>query len=171
MFKIFKQLAQPRPAFSLIEIMAVLLIVSLGIVGTANLAVQSIQAQTINRGSIVAYQLAQEGIELVRQIRDTNWMQGNDWSDGLASGTYCVDHKSPTLRSVTGPNDCGLYFDTNNWYIAPVAISPGMRFSNFRRAIIIDMASSSASVKAVVTWDDRDKVFRYEAETELYDWR
>lgn len=171
MLKIFKQLKQPQPAFSLIEIMAVLLIVALGIVGTANLAVQSIQAQTINRGSIVAYQLAQEGIELVRQIRDTNWMQGNDWSDGLASGTYCVDYTSPTLRAVTGPNECELYFDADNWYFAPAIVSTGMRFSNFRRAIVIDMASSSASVRSVVTWDDRDKVFRYETETELYDWR
>jgi len=42
--------------------MAVLLIVSLGIIGVSHLAVQSMQAQTINRGSIIGYQLAQEGI-------------------------------------------------------------------------------------------------------------
>ncbi|HPY99681.1 MAG TPA: hypothetical protein PK009_02590, partial [bacterium] len=67
MFKRLRTISRCHPAFSIIEIMAVLLIVSLAMIGVANLAVQSIQAQTINRGSIIAYQLAQEGIEIVRQ--------------------------------------------------------------------------------------------------------
>jgi len=62
MFKPARTINQLSPAFSIIEIMAVLLIVSLGIIGVSHLAVQSMQAQTINRGSIIGYQLAQEGI-------------------------------------------------------------------------------------------------------------
>ena len=170
MFKIFKRQNNNLPAFSLIEIMAVLLIVSLGIVGVANLAVQSIQAQTINRGSIVSYQLAQEGLEIVRQVRDTNWMEGQNWKTGMNSGTYCVDYKSPILRPVIGPNDCKLYLDNNNWYYAPALMAMSGVQTNFRRVIVINAATSSATVTAVVTWDERDKVFRYEAETELYDW-
>jgi len=171
MLKIFRKNISHKPAFSLIEIMAVLLIVSLGIIGVANLATQSIQAQTINRGSIVAYQLAQEGLEIVRQIRDTNWLQGNDWKTGLGSGTYCLDYKSQVLRPVASLNDCKLYFDNNKWYYAPQIEEAGMVFTGFRRVVVINAATSSATVTALVSWDDRNKVFHYEVETELYDWR
>ncbi len=171
MLKMFKKIINNKSAFSLIEIMAVLLIVSLGIIGVANLATQSIQAQTINRGSIVAYQLAQEGLEIVRQVRDTNWLQGNDWKTGLGSGTYCLDYKSPVLRPVASLNDCKLYFDNNKWYYAPQIEGVGMIFTGFRRVVVINAATSSATVTALVSWDDRNKVFHYEVETELYDWR
>lgn len=171
MLKMFKKIINNKPAFSLIEIMAVLLIVSLGIIGVANLATQSIQAQTINRGSIVAYQLAQEGLEIVRQVRDTNWLQGNDWKTGLGSGTYCLDYKSPVLRPVASLNDCKLYFDNNKWYYAPQIEGAGMIFTGFRRVVVINAATSSATVTALVSWDDRNKVFHYEVETQLYDWR
>ncbi len=170
MLKIFKHRKSNLPAFSLIEIMAVLLIVSLGIVGVANLAVQSIQAQTINRGSIVSYQLAQEGIEIVRQVRDTNWMQGSNWKAGMNSGTYCVDYKSPVLRPVSGPNECALLLNKENWYYSPPFVLMTDRQTPFRRVVVINAATSSATVTSVVTWDERDKVFRYEVETELYDW-
>lgn len=169
MLKLFKRNTN-LPAFSLIEIMAVLLIVSLGIVGVANLAVQSIQAQTINRGSIVSYQLAQEGLEIVRQVRDTNWMEGQNWKAGMNSGTYCVDYKSPVLRPVGGPNECALLLNKENWYYAPPFVLATDTQTPFRRVVVINAATSSATVTAVVTWDERDKVFRYEAETELYDW-
>lgn len=171
MFKRLRTISRCHPAFSIIEIMAVLLIVSLAMIGVANLAVQSIQAQTINRGSIIAYQLAQEGIEIVRQIRDTNWLQGKNWKDGINSGDYCVDYLSPTLRVASSLNDCPLYFNNDNWYYSPVTVAAGSRRSNFKRLISINAATSSASVKATITWNDRDKVFTYEVETELYDWK
>lgn len=171
MLKMFKKIIRNKSGFSLIEIMAVLLIVSLGIIGVANLATQSIQAQTINRGSIVAYQLAQEGLEIVRQIRDTNWLQGLDWKTGLASGTYCLDYKSKTLRAVSGLNECKLYLDNNKWYYVPTFESASMIFTGFRRVVVINAATSSANITSIVSWDDRSKVFHYEVETELYDWR
>lgn len=171
MLKMVKKIIRNKSGFSLIEIMAVLLIVSLGIIGVANLATQSIQAQTINRGSIVAYQLAQEGLEIVRQIRDTNWLQSLNWKTGMDSGTYCLDHKSAVLRPVSSLNECKLYFDNNKWYYAPIAVSTDMVFSGFRRIVVINAATSSATITSIVSWDDRSKVFHYEVETELYDWR
>ncbi len=171
MFKQLRTISRCRPAFSIIEIMAVLLIVSLAMIGVANLAVQSIQAQTINRGSIIAYQLAQEGIEIVRQIRDTNWMQGNNWKDGLDSGSYCVDYLSPVLRVASSLNDCPLYFTDDNWYYSPALAASNSKRSNFKRLVSIDAATSSASVRATITWNDRNNVFTYEVETELYDWK
>lgn len=171
MFKPARTINQLSPAFSIIEIMAVLLIVSLGIIGVSHLAVQSMQAQTINRGSIIGYQLAQEGIEIVRQIRDTNWLQEKIWNAGLATGQYCVDFISPVLRPAGSANDCRLYLTGDNYYYSPITPKAIDTPSDFSRIIYIQAATSSASVKARVTWHERDRFFNYEVETEIYDWK
>ncbi|MDD2680584.1 MAG: hypothetical protein PHE20_00600 [Patescibacteria group bacterium] len=161
------------PAFSLVEIMAVMLIVSLGLVGTVNLAIQNIQAQTINNDNLVAYQLSQEGLELVRQIRDTNWLQGNDWLDGLGSNRYCLDYRNLPPVVVAAVNSCSLYLDENNYYYSPtidgsLSTANGSKFS---RILEINAATSSASVKSIVSWVGRNNsVHSYTAETQLYDW-
>ncbi|MDP3836739.1 MAG: type II secretion system protein [bacterium] len=171
LFKLIQKLKRPTPGFSLIEMMAVLVIVSLGLIGVASLATQSIQAQTINRGNIIAYQLAQEGIEIVRQKRDTNWLQALDWKDGIGTGTYCVDYFKPDLRVVASPSECQLRLDADKWYRSPFVLSTVSAATPFFRSVTIEAATSSMSVRAVVTWMDRSRAHRFEAETELYDWR
>lgn len=171
MFKLFKNKGGNKPGFSLVEIMAVLLIVALGIIGVANLAVQSIQAQTINKGNIIANQLAQEGIEIVRQVRDTNWLKERDWKTGFDTGVYCADYYLPQLRAVSAGSSCRLRIDENGWYRSTGIVSTGMTDTNYYRYLEISTATSSASVRAVVTWMERDRAHRYEAETMLYDWR
>jgi prepilin-type N-terminal cleavage/methylation domain-containing protein len=169
--KFIRKRKNNKAAFSLIEMMTVIFIVAVGLVGTTQLIAQSLDAQMINRGGIVAYQLAQEGIEIVRQKRDSNWLAGADWREGLTSGSYCTDYKYPlTLRSVSGINECPLHLDANNWYYAPLIFSESS-FSGFRRVIeISDHDTNSISVKAIVTWNNRSKVLSYEAETYLYNW-
>lgn len=171
MHHVLKKLKQSSPGFSLIEMMAVLVIVSLGLIGVASLATQSIQAQTINRGNIIAYQLAQEGIEIIRQRRDSNWLQGLDWDDAIGTGSYCVDYFKPDIRLVAAAGECQLYLDASDWYRSPYVLSTGSTATPFYRLVTIDVATSSMSVKTIVTWTDRSRAHRFEAETELYDWR
>lgn len=171
MLRRLKKIQKMAPGFSLIEMMAVLVIVSLGLIGVAGLATQSIQAQTINRGNIIAYQLAQEGIEIVRQKRDTNWLRSLPWDDGLSSGIYCVDYFQPELRLVSSPSECQLHLDADNWYRSPYAVSTASTLTPFFRSVTIDAATSSMSVRSVVTWTDRAQAHRFEADTELFDWR
>ncbi|MCF7860394.1 type II secretion system GspH family protein [Patescibacteria group bacterium] len=162
------------PAFSLIEIMAVILIVSLGLVGTMNLASQNIKAQTLNEDNLIAYQLAQEALELARQIRDTNWINNDDWMLSLSSGKYCVDYRNATTSAITAVNDCPLNISSNNLYFSPVigVLESNTRFSNFYRMLETNVATSSASVKSIVSWTNRNGgVQNYTVETMLYDWR
>lgn len=163
-----------QPAFSLIEIMAVILIVSLGLVGTVNLAIQNIQAQVINKDNLIAYQLAQEGLELVRQNRDTNWINGDDWLLSLSTGKYCVDYRNLAPYSVNAINDCPLYFTADHKYYSPDINGevPITEFSNFYRIVEINASTSSASVMSIVSWTSRNGgVQNYNLETMLYDWR
>jgi len=83
------------PGFTIIEVMMAVTVLSIGIMG-AIAAINyniSITSNSINR--IIAANLAQDGIELVRNIRDTNWLQGkydvsgaNAWDTGIDGVTY-----------------------------------------------------------------------------------
>lgn len=70
--------------FSIGEILLSLFILSFVLVLMTNLLVKSILHSTDSRDRIVASQLAQEGVELVRNVRDNNWANG----DGMCSAGF-----------------------------------------------------------------------------------
>ncbi len=70
--------------FTLVEVMVAVAVLSTGLIGAANLITYNISnsAKAINK--TIATNLAQEGIELTRNIRDTNWLSGVGWDTNLA---------------------------------------------------------------------------------------
>ncbi len=63
-------------------------IIASGIIVTAvgaalTLVYSSIAAAKESESRLVATNLAREGVEVVRAIRDSNWLAGDDWDDGL----------------------------------------------------------------------------------------
>ncbi|MCX6798231.1 MAG: prepilin-type N-terminal cleavage/methylation domain-containing protein, partial [Candidatus Falkowbacteria bacterium] len=96
-----KFLKKNRPGFSLLEIMAILFIIAVGMVGMLSLIVQNIQTERVNRGNLIACQLAQEGIELIRQVRDNNWRNDDRWLTYLDDGDYLMDYSMATPTPTT----------------------------------------------------------------------
>ena len=86
-------------------------IIASGIVATAvssalTLVQVSISAEKESEGGIVAANLAREGIEVVRSIRDSNWLAGADWDQGLEGADN--DH---TAIAVFSPKDNAWHLD------------------------------------------------------------
>lgn len=65
------------------EIVFVLGIIIIAFVGILTLIIANIVGSDVSKTRIVASNLAREGIEVVRQIRDSNWLAYNDWDLGL----------------------------------------------------------------------------------------
>ncbi len=158
--------------FSIIEIMAVVFIVTIGMVGMMTLIYQSIKIQRFNRHTLIAYQLAQEGIELVRVVRDSNWIPApeEDFDDLLPYGSYCLDYENVLLTAVAEP--CPLYI--NNDFYSHNSIG---ELSLYKRQIIISPIAdinNNQGVRVVseISWEDAGgSEFSYQAETKLYNWR
>ena len=168
---------QNLPAFSLLEIIVVLMIISVGLLGVLNLMVSSSRAQNSNRETLIAYNLAQEALELVRNVRDTNWREGAAWNlniTGSPSGEkYKVDfrHFQPVPINNIKEATLQMSSSSNQWFYIHDASSSD---SIFRRMITItadDASSSSSTVSCLVEWNDRGDTRRFELQTELYDWR
>lgn len=88
---------------SLMEAIIASGIVATSIASALTLVQSSISASRESEASIVAGNLAREGIEVVRAIRDSNWLAGDPWDDGLASDPSPLDHTGvPILDTATG---------------------------------------------------------------------
>lgn len=179
--KIFKIMAanQIKAGFSLIEIMTVLFVISMGLVGVLSLMVQNIQNQNINRGALIAYQLSQEGIELVRRTRDSNWAArtidpGRAWNYNLAPGHYIMDYRDLIPRGVSFSGQVYLKQDSSGFYYNPDSSSDPNLNSIFSRYIDLVLNPSNPNsfyVRSTVNWSDHGKIFSYVLETTLYDWK
>lgn len=79
-FKIrnWARLANVR-GFTLTEVMIGMMILTVAIVSASNLLTGIISSNQNNLTTLQAYYLSQEGLEIVRNIRDTNWLHNRDW--------------------------------------------------------------------------------------------
>lgn len=78
---------------SLLEVIVALGVIITGLVGTVMLIIYTLAALNVSESQVVATNLAREGIEVVRSIRDDNWLamesgvSGAAWNDGLHTVT------------------------------------------------------------------------------------
>lgn len=99
---------------SLIETIVAIAVLSLGLFGGIMLAQYSITVMKYSRNLFEAKEFSQEGIELVRAKRDTNWLEGNKWDTGLAQGYYVARFSAIGKRMELVPILPGSAFSETN---------------------------------------------------------
>ncbi len=158
-----------RSAFSIIEIITVLFIVSFGLISILSLIVQNIKSQDYNKKTLMAYQLAQEGVELIRKVRDSNWRAQRSFNYNLASGTYYMDYRddAPHLLPSEQLSLKNLGLDINGFYVH----EPLSTASGFARSIIIsNIDTYILQIYSDVFWTENGQLNSYRITTSLYDW-
>jgi prepilin-type N-terminal cleavage/methylation domain-containing protein len=176
--KMFKK----NSGFTMVEVLLAILILSIGVVGSY-IVLQNIFAQTfISSNKLTAAYLAKEGFEIVRNIRDENWLNGRSFDEGLvwdppsffgcdsADYRYCeVDYTNSGLTSVnasSAPNPSKLMLDGNGYNL-----SSGDE-TQFSRKIEIESAgANSLNVVVTVYWHEKGDTRSIIVEGYLYDWR
>ena len=163
-----------RPAFTIVEIIVVLLVVAVGLVGILSLITQNIQNQSYDKNSLIANHLAQEGVELVRRVRDSNWKANVAFNTNLAATigqtyNYYMDYQDALpLAHTGGATELVLNQDGNGFY---QDAAKGGNASIFSRLLTIKLLDAdSLQVDAILTWSDHGHNFSYDLQTLLYDW-
>ncbi len=95
--------------FTLIEtLVAVLLLVS-AVAGPLTIASKGLTAAITARDQMIAFYLAQDGVEYVRYVRDSNKLGGSSWLNGLTACTGAIgctiDPSTGAVAACTGA--CG----------------------------------------------------------------
>lgn len=140
--------------FSLIETLFAVLLITTGILATMGLVGNGITVSLDARNQLIAVELAQEGAELARNIRDNNWESGAESFQFITSGNSCrVDKRYvyPVSAAIACDGQYHLYIDNNGFYTHNPAGTP----TRFYRKLIISNGTESRSVASMVTWDSR----------------
>lgn len=158
---------------TLIETLVAIFVLITGIVGAFSLIISVMSFTSYNSNKLIASYLAQEGVELVRNIRDINWWQNNDWDiyDGLNINRDSeIDYNDDSLINST---DRYLKIDANGYYNYD---SGGD--TNFKRNISVsnidpvtgNTLPDSVLVTITVSWEEKGNTYYVQVVEHLYNW-
>jgi len=156
--------------FTLIEILVATTLITVGIVGFYAAITRVTSITLFSPSRFVASRLAQEGIELVSNIRDTNWVKGTaNWDDGLTDcSSGCeIDYNDSVFTNWTEPGRY-LKIDSNGFYNYDNGDD-----SKFKRKITITHINpDEIKVKVQITWPGKGSSLEVlEVEEHLYNWK
>ena len=163
-----------KKGFTLIEVLMACFIIIVGVIASY-IIVQQIFAQTFNASSrLTAIYLAQEGSEIIRNVRDTGWIQGLDWNNNnLSVGYWEADYLGSALVS------CALCDGTDSDFNRLRFLKTQDPFYNysagdntpFKRRIRIERpAGDSIKVTVDTMWRHRGQFRKVTIQSFLYDW-
>ena len=161
MFHIFKK----AQGFTLLEVIIAIFVITVGTMGILVVSQDSMRIISISSSRLTAAYLAKEGMEIVRNIRDNNWLRGAVWNTGLSSGVYEAQHDSPSLTPWGGSLEF-LNIDTAGFYSYATSTQ-----TKFKRKIITTSTVDVIEVGVEVIWTERGRSYEFLVEEKLYNWR
>jgi len=153
--------------FTLLEIIIAIAILVIGIVGISTVFSRiSILTSGISNRLVAAY-LAQEGIEIVRNIRDTNWVEeAGNWKEGLTDGDWEADYQ--TQGSLNDDYDSDfLNIDGSTGFYS---YSAGTQTKYKRRITITSDGEDVLIVSVLIEWEEKGNPYDFGAEEYIYDY-
>lgn len=147
-----------QKGFSIMEVTLSAFILIVGLVATVNLMASSISHSADSRNQIIAAQLAQEGIELINNIRDNNWASGkNTFDSPFPSGNCTINYNynyGTGFGIICLAPSYKLYYK-NNFYIHNSSGTP----TKFKRKIIIandndPIDTDNKRITSMVNWSN-----------------
>ncbi|RMD59368.1 prepilin-type N-terminal cleavage/methylation domain-containing protein [Candidatus Parcubacteria bacterium] len=164
--------------FSLIEVAVAISIIMLSLIPLVTLAHQNISTQKVSLKYLTASMLAQEGLELVRNVRDENVFTSSSTDPfryivNPADTTYAigVDFTSNNIVIDYTPDsidaaEARLYLTPAGFYTHQQAGNTPTEF--YRLIRVID--TSEARFEAQIKWTEKDKTYSYSAYSILTHW-
>lgn len=181
--------------FSIIEVLIGIFVFTLGLVAVYALISSSLRVNNYNKHAIVASNLAREQIELIKNIRDTNyeqlkvWNAINSWNLDtdkyykifLENSDVDISLQEKTAwdkNDITNNTDYQICLDASNAYNYCDAISGGTQKTPYYKYVYISQAKDSSDVPIEDSYIITSKVIWYsygahefEIKTLLSDWR
>lgn len=163
--------------FTLLEVIIAISILLVGVVAALGLITKTVSQISVSSSRLIAAYLTQEGIEIVRNIRDTNWLEGGAWDEGLTgcSSTGCeIDYTATTVEDPPGASayfavyaDIFLKLDSSGYNYTSATDT------KYKRKItIVPLVSPDRLEVTVETiWSEKGKNYSHTAQEVLYNWK
>ena len=169
--------------FTIIESLVAIAILILAITGAASAIQTGISSYIFSKDQIIAFYLAQEGLEQVRNIRDENGLKGQNWLTGISAnssdpcffGKSCAADPIPLgnpllFRCGDAPGSCPvLRQDTSTGFFG---YDPSWLATVFRREIVLTQINADEiSILVTVDWSKGIVNRQFRAKESLLNWQ
>ena len=152
--------------FTLIEALVSLVLLTIALGPALVLSSNISSTASVIQNNLIVANLSQEGLEVIRALRDANWYGGLSFDTGLIDGIYRIDWNSNSLISLGKGNP-------------PLKINNGLyNYSSgtdtiFKRTVTITKINSEElRIISEVSWTERgERVRSVKAESHLFDWK
>lgn len=183
-----KTYTNQKKGFTLLETLIAIFILSLALTGPIYIATLAIRSSVETRDNISAYYLAEEAIEVIRNVRDTNSLNGRNWI-----GVAFDNNLRKCVSAGSAKNTCVMTTGSDNQYIftpctgstcEPLVFTPTQTItygaptfdpsldiqSKFTRSIYIDEIHINKEMIAhsIVTWQDKGRERKLEITEHLF---
>ena len=164
-------LAKNNHGFTLIETFVAVTILVMATVGPLTIASRGLNSTIIARDQLTATYLAQEGLEEVRYIKDSNVLKGDDWMTGLdtCQDAVCqIDVWATPSASACSDGTCdNLRLGADGKYRLQ---GDGEQTSFIREVEISDTSNTEKLVRVTVTWKSGIRPHEVEIRERMFDW-
>jgi Tfp pilus assembly protein PilV len=140
-----------KRGFSLGEVLLAGFVLTTGLLSISALMVKSLQNSFENRDTIIAVELAQEGVELVRNVRDNDLAAGND---GFTAFSNLDKHCRINYNDSSSSLDCNSSQGSASRYTLQYSVGfyqhNNTSAERFSRYIYINKVTSGSEINALV---------------------
>jgi len=149
--------------FTIIEITIAIFILTAGLVSVYALVPRIVEITSMNTNWFIAAQIAREGVEITRNIRDSNWLADLDWDQGLVNcSTGCeIDYNDSQLFVFQSRF---LKIDDQGFYNYEFGAN-----TKFKRKITIIPSANILDIEVEISWSGKYSPLLIKEK--LYNWR
>jgi prepilin-type N-terminal cleavage/methylation domain-containing protein len=181
-----QQFLQKNKGFTLIETLVAISIFSMSILGLLSVLSSGIADTNYAKQKVIAGYLAQEGIEYVRNMRDTYILypsQGLSWAifenkvSPVCSNDFCgVDISAPVtdanaIAPCSNMNNCKLYISDGNYSVdSGVGNDSGFVRQIQATPIVVGGVTSEIKVISKVSWTQGSGSYNITLSEDLFNW-
>lgn len=162
--------------FTLIEALVAIAVLTISIAGPITIASKGIASAIFARDQITAFYLAQESVEYIRNKRDENNINGNNWLYGLSE---CIDTDICTIDINEGNpeniikkcpvGECPVlkYDDNTNFY----NYSTGNNSNFTRKTNIVIVDAKEVAITTTLSWSTGVISKSFTIKEHILDWQ
>ena len=111
-----------QSGMTFMEVIVAVTVLIVGVIGGLTLTIFNLNTSVASEGKLMAANLAREGIEVIRQFRDSNWLGNDDWNNGFSGIGRLIVEFDPAgniwsitevdVAGIVSCTECQLYYDS-----------------------------------------------------------
>lgn len=139
-------------------------IVSVGLMGILGLVNTSLKGASLSKMRLIASGLAQEGVEIVKNMRKSN-LEWDDWYSNVVNGDYRIQYNSAALMSFS---ETPLKLDTTSGLYQ---YGSGNDTTFYRKVTLTKISDNEVKIVVEIKWLLKRGQHTLTVEDRLWNWK